>query len=170
MSKIENNPIHTERKEFVSYSKKELKNYLKGLEKDRSGLSRFAFEYRSGHTAFHPRLRILLTSEKIMHSKIPKGTPVDENEEKAAKTKEIPFSKAELSLFIKELIDKKIWDMENCTDRALPDTPLLAFMILDGNNLLFEQKVWENCRNDDKRTKDLLRILSSILPMDWSPP
>lgn len=154
----------------MSYSKKELRNYLKSLEKNRSGLSNFSFEYRSGHTAFHPRLRITLTSEKILHSKVPKGTPVDENEEHAAKVREMPFSDDQLSSFIKELTDKKIWDLENCTDRALPDTALLTFTIRDGSSVLFEQKVWENCRNDDKRTKELLRILSSILPRDCSPP
>ncbi len=161
---------YAKRKEFVSYSKKELKNYLKDLEKKKAGLSGFAFEYRAGHTAFHSRLRIMLTCDKIMHSKIPKGVPVDANEGQSAKVREMAFSEDDLLLFIKELLDKKIWDMENCTDRALPDTAQLSFLIKDGGNTLFEQTVWENCRNDDKRTKELIRSLAALLPKDWPPP
>ncbi|MFW9933892.1 MAG: hypothetical protein ACFFDR_14745, partial [Candidatus Thorarchaeota archaeon] len=164
------NTLVAKRRRNVSYTKKELKNYLKRLEKDKSGLSSFTFEYRSGHTAFHSRTRIIMTPEKIVLSKIPKGIPVDKDEEKAAKVRNMAFSEDALLNFIKELIDRKIWDMENCTERALPDTALLSFMIRDGDNLLFEQKVWENCRNDDKRTKELIRSLAAILPRDWPPP
>ncbi len=91
----------------MTYSKKELKKYLKGLVKEKSGLTNFSFEYRSGHTAFHSRLRIILTSDKIVHWKIPKGIPVDITEEtKAAKKREMEFSTEKLSIFIQELLKK----------------------------------------------------------------
>jgi len=154
----------------VSYSKKELKNYLKDLLKDNSRLSSFMFEYRAGHTAFHTRLRINITSDKVVHSRIPRGTPVDENEAQAAKVKELDFSPDQLKKFVKELIDRKIWDLENCTERALPDTALLSFAILNGADVLFKQEIWESCRNDDSRTKDLLRVIAARLPSDWTPP
>ena len=54
----------------VTYSKKELKKYLKNLVKKQDGLTAFSFEYQSGHTSFHTRLRILITSEKIEHQKM----------------------------------------------------------------------------------------------------
>jgi hypothetical protein len=155
----------------VSYTKKELKNYLKGLLKGKIELASFSFEYQSGHTAFHSRLRIILSSDKITHWKIPKGIPIDSSEEtKAARIREIEFSIDKLRMFVQELAKSKIWDLENCTERALPDTALLSFSIRDNDSLLFEQKVWENCRNDNKQTKELLKALAAILPQDWPPP
>ena len=154
----------------MSYSKKELKNYLKGLLKDNSTLSSFMFEYKSGHTAFHTRLRINISSDKIVHSRIPRGTPVGENEAQAAKVRELDFSVEQLKAFVKDLIDRKIWDLDNCTERALPGTALLSFAIRSGDELLFNQEIWESCRNDNSRTKDLLRTISARLPADWTPP
>jgi len=155
----------------VTYTKKELKKYLKNVVKKQEGLTAFSFEYKSGHTAFHTRLKILITSETIEHRRIQRGTPVDSpSEANATKLQEAEFSVEKLSAFVKELMKIKIWDLENCTERALPDTALLIFTIRDNNNLVFEQKVWESCRNDDKRTKDLLRSLSAIIPLDWTPP
>ncbi len=155
----------------MTYSKKELKNYLKHLLKEKTDLANFTFEYRSGHTAFHSRLRIIISSEKIIHWKVPKGTPLDSSEEsKVAKKREIEFSPDKLSLFIQELIEKKIWDLKNCSETALPDTALLSFSIRDNENVLFEQETWENCRNDNKQTKELLKSLSGLLPPDWPPP
>jgi hypothetical protein len=155
----------------VSYTEKELRNYLKGLLKGKTELAGFSFEYRSGHTAFHSRLRIILSSDKITHWKIPKGIPLDSSEEtKAARIREIEFSSDKLKMFVQGLAKSKIWDLENCTEKALPDTALLSFSIRDNDNLLFEQKVWENCRNDNKQTKELLRALAAILPQDWPPP
>jgi hypothetical protein len=155
----------------VSYTKKELKKHLKGLMKGKIELASFSFEYQSGHTAFHSRLRIILSPDKITHWKIPKGIPIDSSEEtKAARMREIEFSIDKLRMFVQELIKSKIWDLENCTEKALPDTALLSFSIRDSDNLLFEQKVWENCRNDSKQTKELLKALAAILPPDWPPP
>jgi hypothetical protein len=155
----------------VSYTKKELRNYLKDLLKGKIDLARFSFEYRSGHNAYHSRLRIILSSDKITHWKIPKGVPVESSEEaKAAKTREIEFSIDKLKMFIQALVKIKMWDLENCTEKALPDTALLSFSIRDRDNLLFEQEVWENCRNDNKQTKELLKVLAAILPQDWPPP
>ncbi len=153
------------------YTKKELKKYLKGLLKKNARLENFSFEYQSGHTAYYSRLRITMTSEKILHWKIPKGTPVDiSKEKKAAKKREIAFSNEKLSIFLQELVKKKIWDLENCSERALPNTPLLTFSIRDNANLLFEQKVWESCRFDDKLAKELIGILAANIPLDWTPP
>jgi hypothetical protein len=155
----------------VTYTKKELKKYLKNLVKKQAGLTAFSFEYQSGHSAFHTRLRILITSERIEHRRIQRGTPVDSPEEaNATKMQVMEFSAEKLSTFVKELMKIKIWDLENCTERALPDTALLTFSIRDNDDLVFEQKVWESCRNDDKRTKELLRSLSAIIPQDWTPP
>ena len=155
----------------MTYTKKELKKYLKNLVKKQAGLTAFSFEYQSGHSAFHTRLRILITSERIEHRRIQRGTPVDSPEEaNATKMQVMEFSAEKLSAFVKELRDSKIWDLENCTERALPNTALLTFAIRDNDNLVFEQKVWESCRNDDKRTKELLRSLSAIIPQDWNPP
>ena len=155
----------------MTYTKKELKKYLKDLVKKQAGLKAFSFEYQSGHTAFHTRLRILITSERIEHRRIQSGTPVDSPDEaNATKLQEMDFSVEKLSAFVKELMKSKIWDLENCTERALPDTALLTFTIRDNDNLVFEQKIWESCRNDDKRTKELLRFLSAIIPKDWTPP
>ena len=155
----------------MTYTKKELKNYLKDLAKEKTEVTNFSFEYLSGHTAFHSRIRIVVTSDKIVHWKIPRGTQVGITEEaKVAKIREKEFSKEELLGFIQELMKKKIWDLENCTERALPDTALLSFSIKDNDNLLFEQKVWESCRNDDKRTIELLRTIATLIPLDWTPP
>lgn len=155
----------------MTYSKKELKNYLKHLLKEGTGLANFSFEYEYGHTAFQSRIRIIVSSDKITHWKVPKGTPIDASEEsKVAKKRELEFSADKLSMFIQELMKKKIWDLENCTERALPDTALLTFSIRDNDNVLFKQETWESCRNDDKQTKDLLKSLAGLLPLDWPPP
>lgn len=155
----------------MTYTKKELKNYLKDLLKGKAELATFSFEYQSGHTPYYSRLRITMTSDKIVHWKIPKGTPVDiTKEKKAARKREITFSVEKLSAFIQELVKKKIWDLENCTERALPNAAVLAFSIRDNENLLFEQKVWESCRFDDRRTKELLKALAANIPLDWTPP
>ena len=155
----------------MTYTKKELKKYLKDLVKKQTGLAAFSFEYQSGHSAFHTRLRISITSEKIEHQRIQRGAPVDGSDEtKEPKLQEMKFSAENLSAFVKELMNIKIWDLENCTERALPDTALLTFVIKNNDNLVFEQKVWESCRNDDRRTKALLRSLSAIIPQDWIPP
>jgi hypothetical protein len=155
----------------VTYTKKELRNYLKDLLKGKAELANFSFEYQSGHTPYYSRLRITMTSDKIVHWKIPKGTPVDiTKEKKAAKKREITFSVEKLSAFIQELVKKKIWDLENCSERALPHSALLTFSIRDNDNILFEQKVWESCRFDDKRAKELLRTLATNIPLDWTPP
>ncbi|MFW9850419.1 MAG: hypothetical protein ACFFF4_14900 [Candidatus Thorarchaeota archaeon] len=155
----------------MTYTKKELKNYLKRLLKDQTGLDNFSFEYQSGHTAFHTRLRILITSTKIEQQRIPRGIEVGSPEEaNAAKVHETEFSIENLSTFVELLLKKKIWDLENCTDRALPDTAQLTFTIRENDNIVFTQKVWQNCRNDDDRTKDLIRAIASLIPMNWSPP
>lgn len=155
----------------MTYTKKELRSHLKDLLKGKANLENFSFEYQSGQTSYSSRLRITVTSERIVHWKIPKGTPIDiKKEAKAAKKREISFSDEKLSDFIQELVKKKIWDLENCSERALPNATVLMFSIRDNDNLLFEQKVWENCRFDDNRTKELLRILSVNLPLDWTPP
>ncbi|MFX0053945.1 MAG: hypothetical protein ACFFAD_03355 [Candidatus Hermodarchaeota archaeon] len=155
----------------MTYTKKELRNYLKDLLKGKAELANFSFEYQSGHTAYYSRLRITVTSDKITHWKIPKGTPVDiKNETKAAKKRETAFSNDDLSAFIGELSKKKIWDLQNCTERALPNAAVLTFSIRDKDDLVFEQKVWESCRFDDKRTKELIQTLAGIIPLDWTPP
>ena len=64
----------------------------------------------------------------------------------------------------------KVWELENCTERALPDTALLTFILKDKDTILFEREIWESCRNDDKTTKELLKALSSRIPEDWTPP
>ncbi|MFW9908264.1 MAG: hypothetical protein ACFFEF_06795 [Candidatus Thorarchaeota archaeon] len=155
----------------MTYSEKELKNYLKGLVKQQSGLANFSFEYNAGHTAFHSRLRIILSSDQIIHWKIPKGTPVDSSEEgKAAKIRKTDFSTEKLSAFAQDLMKLKIWDLENCAEKALPDAALLSFSIKDKEAIVFERKVWERCRNDNKQTKELLKTLARTLPPDWTPP
>ncbi|MFW9802824.1 MAG: hypothetical protein ACFFFC_09245 [Candidatus Thorarchaeota archaeon] len=155
----------------MTYTKKELKNYLKDLLKGKAELANFSFEYQSGHTAYYSRLRIIVTSDKIVHWKIPKGTPLDiKKEAKAAKKREIAFSNDRLSVFVQDLVQKKIWDLENCSERALPNTAVLTFSIRDKDNLVFEQKVWESCRFDDKMTKELIRSLAANIPLDWTPP
>jgi len=155
----------------VTYSEKDLKNYLKDLVKGKANITNFSFEYLSGHTSFHTRLKILVTSEKVEHRRIPRGIEVDSPEEKkATKVNKIVFSEDKLKSFAKVLLEKKIWDLENCTDRALPDTALLTFTILENGNPIFSQEIWESCRNDDSRTKDLLRALSAITPKEWTPP
>ena len=154
----------------MTFTNKELKNYLKGLSK-KAELSSFSFEYESGHLEFHSRLRIILSSGKIIQWKIPKKTPLDrEKEKEKAKIRETDFSDDKILIFIEGLRKRKIWDLENCTERALPDTPLLTFSIRNNDQLVFEQQVWENCRNDCKRTKELIRILAALLPLDWSLP
>lgn len=154
----------------MTYTKKELKNYLKDISK-KSELSSFSFEYESGHMVFQARLRIILSSGKIIQWKIPQKTPLDrEKEKEEAKIREIDFSEQKLLIFVEGLRKRKIWDLENCTQRALPDTPLLTFRIRNNDQLVFEQQVWENCRNDCKRTKELIRNLAALLPLDWSPP
>ncbi|UCH04601.1 MAG: hypothetical protein JSW05_00115 [Candidatus Thorarchaeota archaeon] len=155
----------------MTYTKKELRNYLKDLLKGKAELADFSFEYQSGHTAYYSRLRITVTSDKIVHWKIPKGTPVDiKKETKAAKKRDIAFSNDKLSVFIQELVKTKIWDLENCSERALPNAAVLTFSIRDNDHLLFEQKVWESCRFDDKKTKELLRTIAANIPLDWTPP
>jgi hypothetical protein len=155
----------------VTYTKKELKKYLKELVKKQDRLKAFSFEYQSGHTSFHTRLTILMTSERIEHRRIPRGTPVGSPDEaNVTKVHEMEFSVVKLSAFVEELMKSKIWDLENCTERALPDTAYLTFRIRDKDSLVFEQKVWESCRNDDKRTKELLLSLAAIIPPDWTPP
>lgn len=157
--------------EHVTYTEKELKKYLKELVKKQDRLKAFSFEYQAGHTSFHTRLRICVTFEKIEHRRIPRGTPVDSPVE-ANKTKSqvMDFSLERLLAFVKELMKNEIWDLENCTERVLPDTAQLTFAIRDNDNLIFERKVWENCRNDDKKTKELIRSLAAIIPQDWTPP
>jgi hypothetical protein len=155
----------------VTYTKKELRNYLKDLIKGKADLANFSFEYQYGHTAYYSRLRITVASDKIVHWKIPKGTPIDiKKETKAAKKREIAFSNDMLAAFIQELVKQKIWDLENCSERALPNAAVLTFSIRNGDNLVFEQKVWESCRFDDKTAKELIRTLASNIPLDWPPP
>ncbi len=72
--------------------------------------------------------------------------------------------------FIKDLTKSKVWDLENCTDRALPDTPLLIFRIRDGGELIFEQQAGEICKNDSNRVKEIIRALESTIPPEWPPP
>jgi len=154
----------------VTYTKKELKNYLKDLSKQ-AELSSFSFEYESGHLEFHARHRIILSSGKIIQWKISKKTPLDRvKEEKEGKKRETDVSDEKILIFVEGLTKRKIWDLNNCTDRALPETPLLTFRIKNNDELVFEQQVWEKCRNDCKRTKELLKILEALLPLDWSPP
>ncbi|MFX1485027.1 MAG: hypothetical protein ACFFCP_17755, partial [Promethearchaeota archaeon] len=108
---------------------------------------------------------------RIEHQRIQKGIPGGSPDEaNETKTQEMGFSVEKLSAFVKELMKNKIWDLENCTERALPDTALLTFTIKNNDNLVFEQEVWESCRNDDRRTKELLRSISAIIPQDWTPP
>jgi len=153
------------------YTKKELKSYLKDLVKEKKELADFSFEYQSGHLEFHPRLRIILSSGRIIHWKIPKKTPVDlEKEKSEAKIREIDISKEQLLAFLENIINRKIWDLENCDYRALPDTPLLYFKIKNKDQLVFETEVWENCRNDSVRVKELIRTLGTLLPRNWPPP
>ena len=155
----------------MTYTKKELKNYLKDLLKKKAELSSFSFEYESGHMEFQARLRIILSSGKIIQWKIPKKTPLDrEREDEAAKIREAEISEEKILVFIEGIRKRKIWDLENCTQKALPDTSLLTFRIKNGDQLVFEQQVWENCRNDCKRTRELIRTLEALLPLDWSPP
>lgn len=155
----------------MAYSSKDLKNYLKDLVKGKTTITNFSFEYRSGNTSFHTRLRILVTAEKIEHRRIPRGIEVDSREEKkATKVNETDFSEDKLKSFAEVLLKKKIWDLENCTDRALPDTARLTFTILDNGNPIFSQEIWESCRNDDTRAKELIRAISAIIPRNWSPP
>jgi hypothetical protein len=157
--------------EHVTYSKKELKKFLKGLLKNQSGLPNVSFEYLSGHTAFHTRLKILVTSEKIEHRRIRRGVEVGSPDEaNATKVREKDFSVEQLAAFVEVLTKKKIWDLQNCTERALPDTALLTFIIRNNDDIIFKQEIWESCRNDDNRTKDLIRSLSAIIPNDWTPP
>lgn len=155
----------------VTYTKNELKNYLKDLVKGKADIGEVSFEYLSGHTSFHRRLVITIDPEKISHWKAPKGTEIGSAEEaKAAKISEKEFSRDELLAFIQGLEKRKIWDLENCTERALPDTAQLSFLIKRSGDVIFEQKIWESCRNDDDRTKDILRLISSLLPPKWTPP
>ena len=155
----------------MTYSKKELKNYLKKLLKEQERLTNFSFEYLSGHTSYHTRLKILVTSEKIEHRRIQRGVAVGDPEEtNTTKVHEIDFSVEKLAGFVEKLVKMKIWDLENCTERALPDTALLIFMIRKDNELVFKQEIWESCRNDDNRTREVIRTLSTIVPNDWTPP
>ncbi len=155
----------------MTYTKKELKNYLKNLLKKKEELSFFSFEYESGHMEFQARLRIILSSGKIIQWKIPTKTPLDrEKEDEVAKKREVEISEEKILVFIEGIRKRKIWDLENCTQKALPDTPLLTFRIKHDDQLAFEQQVWENCRNDSKRVKELIRTLEALLPLDWSPP
>ncbi|MHA1613715.1 MAG: hypothetical protein ACTSYJ_02655, partial [Candidatus Thorarchaeota archaeon] len=102
----------------MTYTKKELKNYLKDLSK-KAELSSFSFEYESGHLEFHSRLRIILSSGKIIQWKIPKKTPLDrEKDKEKAKIRETDFSDDKILIFIEDLRKRKIWDLENCTERA----------------------------------------------------
>ncbi|MFW9845055.1 MAG: hypothetical protein ACFFEV_10800 [Candidatus Thorarchaeota archaeon] len=137
----------------------------------KGNMSGFLLEYESGHMEFQARLRIILSSDKIIQWKIPSKTPLDrEIEEKEGTKRETEISDEVLAAVVEELQKKKIWDLENCTDRPLPDTALLTFRIKNQNQVVYEQQVWENCRNDSKRTKELIKILASILPSDWTPP
>jgi len=155
----------------VTYTKKELKNYLKDLLKEKKELADFSFEYQSGHLDFHTRLRIILSSGKIIHWKIPKKTPVDLEKEKAeAEIHEMDISKEQFLVFLKSIIKRKIWDMENCEYRALSDTPLLYFKIRNKGEIVFDSEVWEACRNDSVCVKEIIRALGALLPLDWSPP
>ncbi|MFW9807494.1 MAG: hypothetical protein ACFFFK_12265, partial [Candidatus Thorarchaeota archaeon] len=58
----------------ATYTKKELKKYLKNLVKKQDGLTSFSFEFQSGQSSYHTRLRILITSEKIEHQKTQRKT------------------------------------------------------------------------------------------------
>ncbi len=134
-------------------------------------MTNFSFEYLSGHTAFFTRLKILVTSTKIVHRRIQKGVPVGGEEEvSAARVREIEFSVEKLAAFVDMLTKQKIWDLENCTERALPDTALLTFLIRQNDEVVFKQEIWESCRNDDTRTRELIRSLAAIIPQDWTPP
>jgi hypothetical protein len=155
----------------LTYSKKELKKYLKSFLKDQDKITSFSFEYLSGHTAFHTRLKILVTSTKIVHRRIQKGVPVDsEDEANAARVREVEFSVEKLVEFVDVLAKKKVWDLQNCTEKALPDTALLTFLIRNNVEVVFKQEIWESCRNDDTRTRELIRALAAIIPQDWTPP
>ncbi|MFW9814755.1 MAG: hypothetical protein ACFFEW_02440 [Candidatus Thorarchaeota archaeon] len=155
----------------MTYSNKELKKYLKSLLKEKNDLSTFSFEYLSGHTAYHTRLKIIVTSERIVHRRIRSGVPVGgPEEEKEAVVQELEFSAEKLVAFVKELIEKKIWDLENCTTRALPNMALFTFSIRKNDEIVFKQEVWEICRNDDDKTRELIRVLSALIPEELTPP
>ena len=155
----------------MTYTKKELKNYLKDLLKEKTELSSFSFEYQSGHLEFHSRLRIIVSSDKIIQWKIPYKTPIAlEDEKKVATIREIELSKEKLLEFIKKIQKRKIWDLENCYLHSLSDSALLLFKIRNNGELVFEEEVWENCRNDSSRVKEVIRALGALLPFEWSPP
>ena len=155
----------------MTYTKKELKNYLKELSKKKAEVSSFSFEYESGHREFQARHRIILSGGTIIQWKIPKKTSLDrETEEKEGKKQEIEVSDEKILIFVEGLRKRKIWDLENCFEKSLTDAPLLTFRIKNNDQLVFEQQVWERCRNDCKRTKEVIRALAALLPLDWSPP
>ncbi|TFH10601.1 MAG: hypothetical protein E4H14_02230 [Candidatus Thorarchaeota archaeon] len=146
-----------------------MKNYLRDLVKKKVELSNFSFEYESGHLEFHSRLKIFLSSSKIIHWKIPKKTPFN-REKEVAKIRETEISEEKILVFVEETRKRKIWDLENCTQKALPGAPLLTFRIKHNGQVVFDQQVWENCRNDSIRVKELIRALGALLPQDWTPP
>ena len=155
----------------MTYTKKELKNYLKGLLKEKEGFDTFSFEYLSGHTEFFLRLRLIVLSGKVVHWRIPRGTQVGITEEKkAAKIRETDFSSEQMLVFIDALFKNKIWDLENCTEKPLPDTALLTFVIKEDEKPIFKQEVWESCRNDNDQTKAILKALTATIPEEWTPP
>jgi hypothetical protein len=163
--------IHHLRSKHLTYSKKELKKYLENLLKGKDELANFTFEYLSGHTSFHVRLKIQVTSNKIVHRRIHRGVPVDSaREANEAVVRELEFSDEQLVAFIDEIMNRKIWELENCTERPLPDNALLTFLIRKNDEIIFEREIWEICRNDDPQTKELIRTLSAIIPQEWTPP
>ena len=146
-----------------------MKNYLKDLVKKKAELSSFSFEYESGHLEFHARLKFFVSSGKIIQWKIPKKTPLD-REKEVTKIREIEISEEKILVFVEDIKKRNIWDLENCTQKALPGAPLLTFRIKQNDQIVFEQQVGENCRNDSIRVKELIRTLGALLPQDWSPP
>ena len=155
----------------MTYTNKELKNYLKELSKKKTELSSFSFEYESGHLKYQARHRIILSSGSIIQLRIPKKTPLDrETEEKEGKKRETEVSDEKVLIFVEALQKRNIWELENCFEKSLTNAPLLTFRIKNNDQLVFEQQVWERCRNDSKRTKEIIRALGALLPLDWSPP
>ena len=94
----------------------------------------------------------------------------EDGEEKEGKKRETEVSDEKVLIFVQALQKRNIWDLENCFEKSLTDAPLLTFRIKNNDQLVFEQQVWERCRNDSKRTKEVIRALAALLPLDWSPP
>ncbi len=140
-------------------NKQKLTSFLKQLLSDSKLQDDFEFYCISGHTAFHPKVEIIIKFQEVINKYLPEGH--QENKLEVQKKK---LNEKEISSFINAIIKEEIWNLTNCKDIAVPDETMIHFLIKNGKNKMFETKIWRTCLDKDEKIKKIHTLISKIAP------